>query len=151
MEHMLINATPGNDWVVKVKHVNHTAIPPVGLTVLVAGNFLWENQFVAKLVESYFPQSSPLQTDEAGIMDVLEGEKALGLVILDEMLLCGDQWVEILHALKTKHPSAKIAVYGTRFFSHSACLRAYPSLIDLNLPKNMPVDEIARRLFKAFQ
>ena len=54
------------------------------------------------------------------------------LVVLDEMLLCGDGRMEILQVLECRFPKAKSVVYGTRFFSEWV---EYPVAVDLTYPK----------------
>lgn len=128
-----------------------SAVFPEGLTVLIAGNFLWENRTMATIIESYFPESIVHHTAHTGLIDVLNGDIVYDLVILDEMIVCGDQWVEIFHALNANQPVSKIVVYGTKFSTDSAFLRKYPSLVDQCLPKDMVVEELVYQLSKVFK
>lgn len=128
-----------------------SAVPPVGLTVLVAGNFLWENRITAKIIEGYFPQSTIYQVDQTGLVEALSRKTLYDLVILDEMIVCGDQWVEIFHALDTNQSAAKVVVYGTKFLHNSACVQAYPSLINSGIPKDITMEELVYQLGRIFQ
>lgn len=127
---------------------NETLHFPVGVRALIAGNFLWENRLIARMVAHYFPEAKTTQLAESLLMDVLPS--AVGgydLIILDEMLLCGDYRGEILRALESGYPAVKVVVYGARFFNDPV----YSALIDLRLSKALTMEEIACQLCMAMQ
>ncbi|WP_257656738.1 hypothetical protein [Parapedobacter lycopersici] len=144
MQQQLTNVIEDSEWTPDTGELQF----PTGLTVLISGNYRWEDRLIANTIALYFPDSKTARAAGSDLREALHRTNIYELVVLDEMLLCGDDRMEILRALECRFPKPKIAVYGTRFFSGSP---EYPLAVDLHIPKTWPMDELARRVCLLFQ